>query len=507
MKKIIYLLCCLVFVGLEIQAQCGCDYDPCGAACDDIMVDGLMREYILHVPDSYDPSTPTPLVFNFHGLGSDGAQEQAYASMNAVADEEGFIVVYPYGMMANFGGCQRFWNAGILEYQDVLDCNVDDAAFTVAMIDYLATEYNIDQSRVYSCGMSMGGFMSYYLACVLEDRIAAIASVTGVMNDSVAFHCQSSRSVPVLQMHGTADATVPYNGAPNNPLNPPVEEVVQFWADKNCCTNEPIVEEMPDLDPDDGCTATRFTYTDCDSNNEVILYRINGGGHTWPGALFNISITNYDINGSQVIWDFFEQYTLESGAGGCESCEVGATCDDENDATYDDVINENCECEGVLYDCSDLNLNLGDTCDDGDDNTENDVVNENCECIGEVVFDCAGLGLNIGDTCDDGDDNTAQDLVNADCECEGVSTSLEDVADRLFKASPNPFENVLLLEWNQMEVEKIQIHNIAGKLVKQQLVNNGNTQITLSLEDLKQGVYFVQLVGAKGSLTKKVVKQ
>ena len=412
-----FLTILFCFISGALQGQCtDCVYDDCGGPCESIMHDDLEREYIIHVPDSYDPATPMPLVFNFHGLGSDGAQQRIYSGMNAIANAEGFIVVYPYGVMGNLGaGCIRFWNVGFLEDQEPTVCEIDDVGFTAAMIDSLSAQYNIDETRVYACGMSMGGYMSHHLACSLEGRIAAIASVTGVLHESSANICQNERPMPVLQIHGTNDLTVPYDGVEGNPFNPSVEEVVDFWAEKNCCSNEPIVEEMPDIDTDDGCTATRFTYTDCGSDNEVIFYRINGGAHTWPGSIIEFDVTNQDIDASQLIWEFFEQYTTESGGyydclGVCNGDDVpGAICDD-GDPTTEVVLDENCECGGVLISgCSDVNAcnyNATATVDDGSC--------EYLDCEGE----CGGSAL-PGTLCDEGEEPGADFYWDENCVCGG----------------------------------------------------------------------------------------
>lgn len=451
-----------------LQAQCtDCDYDTCGGPCESIIHDGLEREYIIHVPNSYDPATPMPLVFNFHGLGSDGAQQRIYSGMNAIANAEGFIVVYPYGVMGNLGaGCTRFWNTGFLEDQEPTVCEIDDVGFTVAMIDSISEQYNIDQTRVYACGMSMGGYMSHHLACSLEGRIAAIASVTGVLYGSSADNCQNERPIPVLQIHGTNDLTVPYYGITGNPFNPAVEDVVDFWADKNCCNNEPIMEEMPDIDTEDGCTATRFTYTDCGSDNEVIFYRINGGTHTWPGSIISFAgdFTNQDIDASQLIWEFFEQYTIESGgyydcAGDCGGTAIaGEACDDSDDTTGEDTWNENCECQGLLLGCT-----------------------------------------------DEAADNYNPDALLDDESC--AYTALATIANGSLQISPNPFESNLQLTWDNLAVQTVIVYDISGKELLRQTIEKNTTQLNLSLAHFHQGIYFVQTVGEEWTNIQKVIKQ
>jgi len=245
--------------------------------------EGIERTYILHTPPGYDGETPQSLVINMHGLGSNAAQQQFYSEFNKVADTAEIIVAYPNGV-------NNQWNV----YSDV---GINDVGFISALIDTISTIYTIDPKRVYATGMSMGGFMSHRLACQLEEKIAAIASVTGVLAYA---QCSPDRAFPVLQIHGTADSTVPYSLVPFT---------MSFWIGENNCLDTTTIE-LPDIDPDDGSTVTKSIYSPCDENVEVILYTVNGGGHTWPGAPIDIGGTNYDIEGSVEVWNFLRQYTL-----------------------------------------------------------------------------------------------------------------------------------------------------------------------------------------------------
>ena len=256
--------------------------------------DGGERNYRLYVPSSYQAGVPMPFVYNLHGLGSNALEQELYSGMNAVAESEGFIVCYPNGVNAA-------WNVGF-----AFNSPTDDVGFLNALVDTLSATYSIDQSRVYSCGMSNGGYMSYKLACEVSDRYAAVASVTGAMVPSAPADCSPSRAVPTLQIHGTNDLTVPYEGSS---INVPIETLVEFWATLNSCESDPDTTDIADTDPDDGTTATRYRYDDCTDGNEVHFYKITDGGHTWPGGAVVIGPTNYDIDASTVIWEFFEQFS------------------------------------------------------------------------------------------------------------------------------------------------------------------------------------------------------
>ncbi|TAE47393.1 MAG: hypothetical protein EAZ89_18020, partial [Bacteroidetes bacterium] len=263
-----------------------------------LMHNGLLREYRLYVPPSYNPQSPAPLVFSLHGYTSNGLEQELYSAFNPLADTFGFIVVYPNGI-------SETWNAGFIAG------GVDDVGFISALIDHIGSQYYLDAQRIYATGMSNGGFMSYYLACQLEDRIAAIASVAGNMSLNVQNTCQSVRKVPVLEMHGTADGVVPYN---ESFLLPSVPFTVNFWVNRNGCDPTPDSLNLPDL-VNEGSTVTRFYWNGPPGTSEVYLYRINGGGHSWPGAFPVPGVnTNQDIRGSRLIWDFFSAHLHPSPA-------------------------------------------------------------------------------------------------------------------------------------------------------------------------------------------------
>ncbi|HAP68795.1 MAG TPA: hypothetical protein DCR04_03570 [Flavobacteriales bacterium] len=271
-----------------------------------VMHDGIQREYLLYVPDIYDGSTEVPLVFNLHGYGSNAGQQEFYGSFNAIADTANFVLVIPDG--TTDASNTAFWNAFGVPTE-----TVDDIGFVSALIDTIAADYNIDLNRVYSTGMSNGGFMSYTLACQLSNRIAAIASVTGTMVTPNLNACNAQHPTPVMQIHGTADATVPYLGNAQGFVA--VEALVDYWVAFNNCNPTPVETAVPDIDQTDLCTADRFVYSGGDAGTTVELYRVNGGAHTWPGALFNIGVTNQDFSASVEIWRFFNQYRLNELVG------------------------------------------------------------------------------------------------------------------------------------------------------------------------------------------------
>jgi polyhydroxybutyrate depolymerase len=259
---------------------------------------GITREYRLYIPAAYNPANAVPLLFNLHGYTSNNAQQEFYGDFRAIADTANFIICLPNGTfdLSN----SRFWNVGFAP------SNIDDVGFISTLIDVIASSYNIDAARVYSTGMSNGGFMSYSLACQLSNRITAIASVTGSMTITQQGNCTPGRTVPVMQIHGTADATVPYGG---NATFLPIDTLVKNWAARNGCDATPTLTNVPDIVTTDGSTAERFDYNNCNAGGAVVLYKAANGAHTWPGAAFNIGVTNMDFSASHEIWKFFLQFT------------------------------------------------------------------------------------------------------------------------------------------------------------------------------------------------------
>ena len=263
---------------------------------DSIYSGGLWRKYRLYVPTVYTGATAVPLVLNLHGYTSNSAQQLAYANFMPIADTANFLVVHPDG---TFSGPNQFWNAGFGPAPN-------DVMFISNLIDSVSLLYNIDQQRVYSCGMSNGGIMSYYMACNLPNKIAAIASVTGSMLN-LWFTCAPVRPFPVMEIHGTLDATVLYNG---DATFAHIDSVVKKWRVHNNCNVAPITYSVPNINLLDNSTAVNYRYTGGNNGAEVELYKVTGGSHSWPGSFPIIANTNLDFSASVEIWRFFRKYRL-----------------------------------------------------------------------------------------------------------------------------------------------------------------------------------------------------
>ncbi len=292
----------------KVQAQAGGFWVE-----DTLLHDGLLRDYLIYVPNSYDGSEPVPLVLNLHGAGSNANEQAFYSRLTSVADTAGFLMIIPNAV-------DNFWNSG---FSFIPAGAPDDVGFLLSLVDDIAENYSIDEDRIYSTGMSNGGFMSYRLACEHPDRIAAIASVTGSMADLVYAACDPSRVVPVMQVHGTADVTVPYEGGLASIAIP---TVVEFWRAHNDCPELPEVTDIPSAGGT-GCPVQKQRYFPCQDWSEVLLYRVENGGHTWPGAfpLPDAGCTNQDVLAHVELWLFFRRHRLSNRFTGLPSTTAAST--------------------------------------------------------------------------------------------------------------------------------------------------------------------------------------
>lgn len=217
-----------------------------------------------------------------------------------ISDTADFIVVYPDAI-------NSVW--------DTIFSNspIDDVGFISALLDTVSKNYKIDSLRVFSTGLSMGGFMTYRLGCELSGRVAAVASVAGPVIPVFFDEFDNTPPIPVLHIHGTADTTILYDGGG---IWPPVDSLIGYFVNKNNC---PEVDStaIADVNASDSCTAVKYHYGFCDDSSEVVFYKIFNGGHTWPGGLINIpnlGNTNRDFSASAEIWDFFSRHRLIQNA-------------------------------------------------------------------------------------------------------------------------------------------------------------------------------------------------
>lgn len=264
--------------------------------------DGESRAYIVHIPSSYDASKPIPLVISLHGFGTTNQVHMDYTGFNKVADTHKFIIVYPMGLIRDtVNGRGNHWNAEF-------GSDVDDVGFMNHLIDKMYTDFNIDLKKIYVNGFSNGGFMSYVLACELSDRIAAIASVAGLLPIAQQNNCTLSHKIPVLQIHGNNDEIVPVTGFPNFALS--LTDTMNYFLNKNNCSVTDFSTQEINGNSEDNSIARRFDYNTCVDDTKVVYYLIENAGHTWPDALEagHLGITNRDFNGAEEIWKFCSQF-------------------------------------------------------------------------------------------------------------------------------------------------------------------------------------------------------
>lgn len=261
---------------------------------------GEKREYLLYVPRSYDRRKPTPLVISLHGAGLWGAAQKDISRWNTIADREGIIVVYPSGVK---GHGPRIWRA---------DGGADlakDVQFISELIDTLAAAYHIDATRVYANGLSNGGGMSFVLSCALSDRIAAVGMVAAAHLLPWSW-CSDRRPVPMIAFHGTADNAAPYNGGMSwvaTERFPGIPGWTAKWAQRNGCAPHPVESAV-------ATDVVRIEYRQCAEHAAVVLYRIEGGGHTWPGGgplpEWFVGRTTNGVDATAVMWQFFREHPL-----------------------------------------------------------------------------------------------------------------------------------------------------------------------------------------------------
>lgn len=271
------------------------------------------RTYWLHFPPEEKMQGPLPILFHLHGGGGTGKGTPGltYRRFNQIADKEGFIVVYPDAIARN-------WNDGRTEHLKPQNRGVDDVGFIVAIIDVLKAEYNIDEEKIFTTGMSNGGFMSTRLLCDRADLFRGGAILTASISVDYLPKCNPEKPVAVLVMNGTDDPLVPYDGGDIRLFKKSKsrgkiisnDDYIEFWKEKNGCVKQLPIENLPDNNEKDGTTVSVTTYISCNSRGALKFYKIEGGGHTWPGGKQYlgkrwIGNTSREINACDEIWDFF----------------------------------------------------------------------------------------------------------------------------------------------------------------------------------------------------------
>lgn len=263
----------------------GCQSSSAGvpdAAADAAAVDGPIggsRPVVVHVPPGYDSHAPAPLVIMLHGFSSSGVIEETYLRLTAQSDARGFLYAYPDGTANQMG--QRFWNAtdACCNFEPPM---IDDSAYLSDLISQIGARYSVDPKRVFFVGHSNGGFMAYRMACDHSDQIAAIVSLAGAMVSDLS-KCPNPSPVNVLQIHGTADQTIPFAGGQNQGhAFPGAATSVADWVDiDGCASTADMSAPALDLDlllPGNETTVSKYS-AGCKPGGHVELWTIQGGSH------------------------------------------------------------------------------------------------------------------------------------------------------------------------------------------------------------------------------------
>ena len=293
-KYLSFFILSLIIISCKSEDNTQVDEDGIitGLQTKTLTHDNVNRNYLVYIPDSYDSEIDYPLMFVFHGFGGIATQFINSADMRDLAESNNFIVVYPQGL--DLGGTGSHWNCSNPSADNKSD--VDDIGFIENLIDQLIVDYPvIDSKRIYAAGYSNGGFMSYYLACNSK-KFAAIGSVAGTMLDDSYQSCNANFPTAMINIHGTNDFDVPYDG---NTYYPSIPEVVDWWKNFNNTPNEDLLTNQ------DGSIEQYKYYNDA-GDIYVEHIKIIGGEHYWDDKL------NYDgKNTSGLIWDFVSSYNID----------------------------------------------------------------------------------------------------------------------------------------------------------------------------------------------------
>ena len=285
-----------------------------GAHADEVLTfthQGVARTATVHAPADL-PAGPAPVVIGLHGRHQSVASLREWLHLDATADRERFLAVYPEAL-------ELEWNYGrpIVSPMPVANGEtVDDVGFIRLIIDNLVETRRADPARVYVAGVSRGGLMAYTLACGLADRIAAAAAAITGMTDYQREACRPARPVPLMVVAGTNDRTQMYDGwlGPLGRLMS-VPETLEFWRVQNGCAKQDG-RDVPHREPSDTTRVWLISWTDCRDGVRMQFYRVNGGGHQVPSfarnsdkETKNFGSRNRDIETADEMWSFFKQFS------------------------------------------------------------------------------------------------------------------------------------------------------------------------------------------------------
>jgi polyhydroxybutyrate depolymerase len=259
-----------------------------------LQVGHLTRYYRLHVPPAINAKKTMPLLIVFHGRDSSGKFMERHTQFNKLADQKGFIVVYPDGISVKWDSLRRRPE------------RTNDIGFVSALIDNLGQRYNLNRQRIYVTGFSNGAVFSQRIACELSNKIAASAAIASTMADELLQICKPNQPIPMLLINGTNDPGVPYESLKAGWLS--VQDTAKFWRNHNRCSSQPVKSLMPE-----NSQVRIETYQQCAHKTSVKLYVIQGGKHAWTIPQGDTQHSSTDPNRSlllsSVVWDFVSQFS------------------------------------------------------------------------------------------------------------------------------------------------------------------------------------------------------
>ena len=290
-KSILLFTIILTFLGSCKKEDVNDNTEPCysNTNAQTIVHDGINREYVLYIPNSYDGTSAVPVLFNFHGFGDNASDYMNNADMRTVAESDTFILVYPQGSCSDGSS---HWNPCPIGGDN--KSTADDVGFFESMISEVSSQYNVDMERIYAAGYSNGGMMAYGLANYKSELIAAVASVSGTMLDCTG---PISHPMPVLHLHGTSDGVLPYNG---NTYYSSVQSTLDNWISFNNTITNPTTNS----DNSSGMTIEHYVYNQGDSSVAVEHYKYIGGDHVWFKSTFQSQST------TELVWNFVSKYDI-----------------------------------------------------------------------------------------------------------------------------------------------------------------------------------------------------
>ena len=258
---------------------------------DKLVDQGQTRTYYLHTPAA--ASHPLPLVVALHGSGMQGKEMAEQTALNRLADQEGFVVVYPDGL-------KKKWNVSGKAPEN-------NVTFVHTLIQQLQRTRSIDPQRIYVVGLSNGGILAQKLACEAPEHIAAIATVAASLPTQFAAHCQAEKPIAMLMVNGTADTIVPWQGGSEPKVRvgrnlsiPSIPTVAQFWQQHNVCVAPAQVQQV-------SAQVEVTHYPICQAQSEVMLVALKGAGHIWSGGSYGQSPFG---DTTQRVWQFLQRHTL-----------------------------------------------------------------------------------------------------------------------------------------------------------------------------------------------------